>query len=132
MKAVNSSKSSRGLFCQLYNGELNKYIMKIADDYFARNPNARKNPQIAAAVHGCQRDGKTWVMNESCQIYYDGDQLDETQSKYVWMADCLPSKVLDNCRSQIPTPLDMRQIDKLLASLKRAVSGINIIFFIAF
>jgi hypothetical protein len=105
MKAINSSKNSRGLFCQLYDTELNKYVMKMADKYFQRNQEARSNPRIAAVIHG--------------------DQLDETCSKYVWMVDYMPSKMIEKCRSNIVTPLDKRSFDNLLAGLKKeAVPGI--------
>ena len=46
MKAINSSKESRRFFCQLFDGELNKYIMQMDDQYFQRNPEARQNPRI--------------------------------------------------------------------------------------
>ena len=125
MKAINSSKNSRGLFCQLYDTELNKYVMKMADEYFQRNKEARSNPRIAAVIHGRQSNEKMWVMNEACQINFDGDQLDETCSKYVWMVDYMPSKMIEKCRSNIVTPLDKRSFDNLLAGLKKeAVPGI--------
>jgi hypothetical protein len=85
MKAINSSKESHGhcFFCQLFDGELNKYIMRMADEYFQRNPEARHKPRIAAEKHGRQNDGKTWVLSEFCQIDEDGDQLDENDSIYI-------------------------------------------------
>ncbi len=51
------------------------YIISVSSPWMKRKPDAGKNPRIAAVVHGCQHDGKTWVMNQFCQIYYDGDQM---------------------------------------------------------
>ena len=123
MKAINSSKESRGFFCQLFDGELNKYIMQMADQYFQRNPEARQNPRIAAEQHGRQNDGKTWVLNQHCQINEEGNQLDENDSKYIWMENYLISKTTDMCRSKIVVPLKKKAFASLLGKLKNAVPG---------
>ena len=123
MKAINSSKESRGhgFFCQLFDGELNKYIMRMADEYFQRNPEARYKPRIAAEKHGRQNDGKTWVLSEFCQIDEDGDQLDENDSIYIWMGHYLSSKSIYPLK--IVVPLKKKSFASLLKKLKKAVPG---------
>jgi hypothetical protein len=129
MKALNNSKTSRGLFCQLFDGELNKYVMQIADEFFQRNPEARQKPRIAVEKHGLQSDGKTWVLNETCQIDGDGNQLDETESTYIWMEDYLSSRSVQMFRSEVVVPLKKKSFSSLLKKLHSAVPGMNIILY---
>lgn len=96
----------------------------MADEYFQRNPEERKRPRIAAQQHGRQSDGKTWVLNAPCQIDEEGDQLDENDSRYIWMEDYLPIKSVDMCRSIIVVPLKKKSFASLLRRLKNAVPGI--------
>jgi hypothetical protein len=124
MKAINSSRESRGLFCQLFDGELNKYIMQLADHYFQEHPMARQRPKIAVEQHGRQSDGKTWVLNEKIQINEDGDQIDEIDSPYVWIMDYVTQvKSTELCRSNIKVPLKKKTFCFLLKKLKKAVPG---------
>jgi hypothetical protein len=81
--------------------------MRMADEYFQRNPEARYKPRIAAEKHGRQNDGKTWVLSEFCQIDEDGDQMDENDSIYIWMGHYLSFKYFAS----------------LLKKLKKAVPG---------
>ena len=122
MKAVNGSKEARGLFCQLYDNELNKYIMNLVDNFFETNPTARTNPMIATQTHGRQADGKTWVLNEEFQIDQDGDEIEG--SKYLWIEEYFPSnKEMALCRSNLISPLKPRAFETLLKKLKSAIPG---------
>jgi hypothetical protein len=93
----------------------------MADEYFQRNPEARHKPRFAAEKHGRQSDGKTWVLNENCQIDEDGDQLDENDSRYIWMGDYISSKSIYSLK--IVVPLKKKSFSSLLKRLKKAVPG---------
>ena len=83
MKARNSGTKKGGLFCQLNDHNLNKYLMGLAADFQRGNPNVFQNPKLVPSWHGRQEDN-VWVLNEDCQIDKHGNLMDDT--RYKWLA----------------------------------------------
>ena len=77
--------------------------------------------------HSLQTDGKTWVLNETCQIDGDGNQLDETESMYIWVEDFLCFSSVDTFHSKVVVPLKRISLPSLLKKLQSVVTGSNII-----
>ena len=81
LKALNGRGSKAGLFCQVKDQELNKYIMMLAEDFQRNNPDAFKKPKIVPSHHDRQEDN-IWVLNENCQIDGAGNLLNPDDSQY--------------------------------------------------
>ena len=56
----NKGGNKGGLFCQLKDQELNKYVMTLAEDFQRNSPDAFEKPKIAPSHHGRQEDD-IWV-----------------------------------------------------------------------
>lgn len=127
LKALNGRGNKAGLFCQLKDQELNKYIMTLAEDFQRNNPDAFEKPKIAPSHHGRQEDN-IWVLNENCQIDGAGNLLNPDDSPYEWLACSTKENIFDKLKSKIHLPLRKKSISLALKKLKVAVPGMHIMY----
>ena len=94
LKALNGGGNKGGLFCQLKDQELNKYVMTLAEDFQRNSPDAFEKPKIAPSHHGRQ-EHDIWVLNDNCQIDAAGNLLNLDDSPYEWLAGTTGENVFD-------------------------------------
>ena len=104
LKALNGGGNKGGLFCQLKDQELNKYVMTLAEDFQRNSPDAFEKPKIAPSHHDRQEDD-LWVLNDNCQIDAAGNLLNPDDSPYEWLAGTTGENVFDKLKSKIQLPL---------------------------
>lgn len=122
LKSLNGGKKGGGLFCQLKDQDLNRYLMTLANEFQTNNPDAFENPKIAPTYHGKQPDD-IWVFNENCQIDGSGNLVDIEDSKYKWLGNLTKDKSLEKLRSTIHLPLRKKSLSLALRHLKTAIPG---------
>ena len=133
VQALNESLESGALMCQLYNGELNKYVMNLTTEFCRRQVQrgVRRNEYIkkAAECLGRQPDSKIWVLNEELTFNDDGDIITTTESPYIWLGGMIGNRNFHNVApagdaAVVPnqaTPINC--LNTTLDLLKNAVSN---------
>jgi hypothetical protein len=122
LKSLNAGKKRSGLFCQLKDQDLNRYIMSLANEYQKNNPDAFENPKIAPNHHGRQ-DGDIWVFNGNCQIDGSGNLIDIEHGQYKWLGNFTSDKTLEKLQSRICLPLRKKSLSVALKHLKTSMPG---------
>ena len=122
----NKGGNKGGLFCQLKDQELNKYVMTLAEDFQRNSPDALEKPKIAPSHHGRQEDD-IWVLNDNCQIDAAGNLLNLDDSPYEWLAGTTGENVFDKLKSKIQLPPRKKSLSLALRKLKVAVPGMHIV-----
>ena len=123
LKAINGGTRRGGLFCQLKDQDLNRYIMSLANEFQRNNPDAFERPKIAP-VHHSRQDGDIWVLNESCQIDGTGNLVNIDNSQYKWIANYRNEKSMGKFQSKINLPLRKKSLSFALQKLKVAIPGL--------
>jgi hypothetical protein len=122
LKAINGGTQKGGIFCQLRDQDLNKYLMRLAGDFQRNNPDGFRNPKIVPAWHGRQED-QIWVLNDECQIDKDGNLINVEDSPYKWLTKYTGNKQLQKLESRIKLPLRKKSLANGLRVLKAAIPG---------
>ena len=100
VQALNESLESGALMCQLYNGELSKYLMNLTNT-FCRDQIQRGTPRVeyikqAAQCLGRQPGSNVWVLNEDTQFDSEGMKISNVQSEYIWLGGKIGKRNLPN------------------------------------
>ena len=100
VQALNESLESGALMCQLYNAELNKYVMKLIND-FGRKQIQNGVPRLqyvkkAAECLGRQPGSKIWVLNSEIQVDDNGDLITPDESPYIWIGGMIGNRNFGN------------------------------------
>lgn len=100
VQALNESLESGALMCQLYNAELNKYLMNLTNE-FSRKQMELGVPKVcyikkAAECLGRQPGSRVWVMNKEVHLNENGDQIPTIDSDYIWLGTMASSQSLPN------------------------------------
>ena len=87
IQALNESLESGALMCQLYNGELNKYIMNLTNEFCRKRlelgvPKVQYVKQAAECL-GQKPGSRVWVLNEHVQLDEEGECIPIIDSKYI-------------------------------------------------
>ncbi len=124
LKAINGGKKKGGLFCQLGDQDLNRYIMRVAGEFQMNNPDAFQSPKIVPSWHGKQEDN-IWVLNEQCQIDQHGNQINVDDSHYRWLVNyiAIGDKRLRKLESTVKLPLRKKSLANALKILKKTIPG---------
>lgn len=133
VQALNESLESGALMCQLYSGELNKYIMNLTNE-FCRKQLEAGVPKVlyvkqAAECLGQQPGSRVWVLNENIHLKEDGETIPASHSEYIWLGGMVSGRALANvapstdaaCVPMHSPPLDA--FETTLKSLKTAVDN---------
>ena len=128
MKAINQSVGSGGYQCQLLDSEMNKYVMKLTNDFFrAQNRQGvlqDRFSKTAACCLGHQPSSKIWVMNNHVQLDAAGKQISNEDSPYMWLGNLQNGKTIAFVEDQaLVVHPDQKQtaMDTLLKVLKVTV-----------
>jgi hypothetical protein len=143
VQALNESLESGALMCQLYNAELNKYVMNLTNDFCRKQVEngVPRNYYIkkAAECLGRQPDSKIWVLNSEIQVNDYGDLITSDESPFIWIGGMVGNRNF----ATIAPPEDAATIPALntpekvfnetLGLLKKAVGNnyLSSFFFIA-
>ncbi len=133
VQALNESLESGALMCQLYNGELNKYLMNLTNK-FSRNQMELGVPKVryvkkAAECLGRQSGSRVWVLNKEVHLNENGEQIPAIDSEYIWLGAMAGRRSLPNIAQASDAALiplsssPKTALDKTLACLRRAVDN---------
>ena len=133
IQALNESLESGALMCQLYNAELNKYIMNLTNE-FCRQQMQLGVPKVryvkrAAECLGQQPGSHVWVMNEDVHYDENGERIPVIDSEYIWLGGMISNRSLANVASASDAasiPLlssPQAALDQTLTCLRKAVDN---------
>lgn len=133
IQALNESLESGALMCQLYNTELNKYLMVLTNE-FCRQQMELNVPKVhyikrAAECLGQQPGSHIWVMNEEVHLDENGDRIPIHESEYIWLGPMITNRSLPNVAPAsdaafIPSLSSPKAaLDRTLTCLKQAVDN---------
>ncbi len=133
VQALNESLEAGALMCQLYNGELNKYVMKLTTE-FCRNQMQLGIPKVhylktAAECPGRQPGSKVWVLNEDVQLDECGSRILPIDSEYIWLGTMTGNRNLASVApasdaASIPLFTSPQStLDETLTCLRQAVAN---------
>lgn len=100
IRALNESLESGALRSQLYNGELNKYIMNLTNNFCQKQlelgvPKGSYVKQAAECL-GQQPGSQVWVLNKDVQLNNNGEFIPNEASKFIWLGAIISTKSLAN------------------------------------
>ncbi len=133
VQALNESLESGALMCQLYNTELNKYLMNLTNE-FCQTQMELGIPKVryvkrAAECLGQQPGSRVWVMNEEVHLDENGDHIPISDSEYIWLGPMISNRSLANVApashaALIPLRCSPKTaLDRTLTCLKQAVDN---------
>jgi hypothetical protein len=133
IQALNKSLESGALMCQLYNGELNKYIMNLTNQFCRKQlelgvPKLRYVKQAAECL-GRQPGSGVWVLNADVHLNEDGEHIPINDSEYIWLGPMITNRTLPNVApasdaASVPNVcLPLKAFEETLVSLKVAVDN---------
>ena len=133
VQALNRSLESGSLMCQLYNAELNKYLMNLTNA-FCHNQVELGVPRVqyvkrATECLGQQPGSRIWVMNEEVHLDEDGQRIPVSDSEYIWLGamiteSCLPNVAPAADAAVIPLASPPKAtLNRTLSSLQKAVDN---------
>lgn len=122
IQALNESLESGALMCQLYSAELNKYVMKLTNE-FCREQASLGIPfnqyvKKAAECLGRQPRSNIWVLNEDVQLTEDGELIPSTETEYIWLGGMVGNRALSNV-----APADDAAIVPLMTTAQKALDA---------
>lgn len=131
IQVLNESLESGALMCQLYNAELNKYIMNLTNN-FCRDQVDREVDKVyyikkAAVCLGLQPDSSVWVLNKDVHLDSFGNRISPDRSEYIWLGSIVGKRNLPNVAptfdaASIPLQISPSEaINQTLSALKSAV-----------
>lgn len=133
VQTLNESLGSGALMCQLYNAELNKYIMNLTNE-FCRKQVEMGTPRVhyvkqATECLGKQPGSHIWVLNEHVHLNEDGERIPICDSEYVWLGSMISNRSLPNVAPasdaadipMISSPLNA--FEKTITCLKASVDN---------
>ena len=133
VQALNESLESGALMCQLYNGELNKYIMNLTNAFCRKQLDIGVQKVLyvkqAAECLGQQPGSRVWVLNESVHLNEEGESIPVSDSEFIWLGPMLNGRVLSNVApssdaASIPMRcLPLNAFEATLSSLRTAVDN---------
>jgi len=91
---MNQNVGSEGYQCQLQDSDMNKYVMKLTNDFFRAKKQEGVMQDLFTKTAACclsqQPNSKVWVMNNLIQLSAAGERIDIDENPYTWLGNLHP------------------------------------------